>query len=70
MPRNVVLDNFKSGIGSVYVYNNIKDAAFGTDISNTYVITESITFRNMSPLTICSSSSCTKLRGIRTVSES
>jgi hypothetical protein len=69
MPQNVVVDNFKSGISKVYVYNNIGNAAFGDDISNKYVITKSITFRNMKALPVCSSGNCTALRAIPVITE-
>ncbi len=65
MPINVTLDGFsRGGSGNLYLYNNISDAAFSSDYSNAYRITESITYRNMTRLTTCNSSACTKLRAI------
>ena len=68
MPRTVTLDNFKSP-AKVYVFTDIKDAAFNTDYPNAYVITDEIIYRNMSPLTTCSSTSCKKLRAIKVTEE-
>ena len=54
MPRNVIVDNFKSNCGVTYMFNELPDAIF-KDIPNQYQITESITYRNMEPLAICNS---------------
>ena len=54
MPRNIILDNFKSGAKTAYVFNQLPDIVFG-DIPNQYQLTESITYRNMSPLDVCAS---------------
>ena len=69
MPRNIIVDGFKSNCGTLYMFNELPDAIF-SDIPNQYQITESITYRNMEPLTICYSSEYyNKLRQIPTTVE-
>jgi hypothetical protein len=80
MPRNVVLDNYKTNATKLYVFNNLPNDVFvknyygeGTpgpySIMYPYVITESITFRNMKPVPITSSAGCTKLRAVKVIVE-
>jgi hypothetical protein len=66
MPQNIVIDNFKyhTRFKNVYVYNNIGDNAFGTDISNPYILTKSITYKNMDPLKTVANTQCYKLNSV------
>ena len=69
MPQNLIIDNFQSGIADISVFNDILNAAFNPENSNCYVITKSITFKNMKTLPITPSSACTELRGVPVVNE-
>ena len=54
MPRHVVIDNFTSGVtGDTYVFPSMVDEVF-TTIARPLVRTESVTFRNMDPIPLCS----------------
>ena len=64
MPQNIYLDNFISKTASTYVFNDLSDSAFDDAYLNTYVITKSITYKNMNPLAICKSPTNTRLLAI------
>ena len=67
MPQNMYIDNFRSGIPSISVFNKIGDKAFDTANSNTYVLTKEITFKNMDRINISpANSGCTVLDSIPT----
>ena len=80
MPRNVVIDNYQTAAAKLYVFNNLPDDVFVKNyygegapgpysVQYPYVITESITFRNMKAVPITSSTGCTKLRAIKVIKE-
>lgn len=70
MPKTITLDNFKSGIPKVYVYNNILDMAFDESTPNRYMITTQITYRNMHSLaTVANENTCPTLSKVPVVNE-
>ena len=76
MPRNVVVDNFTTPASKSYLFNDLPDKIFTKSyvdgeavtkntVKYPYVITDSVTYKNMkSAIPVCKSSSCTKLRAI------
>ncbi|MBQ8380990.1 MAG: hypothetical protein IJY18_03765, partial [Clostridia bacterium] len=74
MPINVVVDNYKSkGTGTAYLFEDIPDYAFDSETySNAYNITQSIIYKNMTPLTTCPSvnkAGYTKMKAITVTKE-
>jgi hypothetical protein len=47
LPQNIVIDNFKTGVATFYLFQNIPDAAFNNPYGKSYVAPKSITIRNM-----------------------
>jgi hypothetical protein len=64
MPQNIVIDNFKTGIGAFYLFQNIPDVAFNNPYGESYVAPKSITIRNMDTFGIVESTGCNVLRSI------
>lgn len=63
MPRSITIDNLKSDVlETTFVYNSLSNAPFEGD--GRYVLTDSITFKNMAPLKICASEESQKLLSI------
>jgi hypothetical protein len=62
MPTNVVLDNFKSGTAKTYLFPSFPDGVFTK--STPLHKTESITFRNMDPIAVCSGASAGEMSKI------
>ena len=69
MPQHIIVDNFKSGIKNVSIFNDILNAAFNPENSNCYVMTKSVTFKNMTPMPITQSEGCTTLRGVEVITD-
>jgi hypothetical protein len=70
MPKTMYIDNFKCGIKDVAVFSKILDAAFADTSSNKYVITSSITYKNMHSLkTVADEIACPVLASIPVINE-
>ncbi len=70
MPKTMYIDNFKCGIKDVVVFSKILDAAFADTSSNKYVITSSITYKNMQSLkTVADEIACPVLASIPVINE-
>jgi hypothetical protein len=67
MPQHVIVDGFKTTVPSVSVFNDVLNAAFDPANSNCYVITKSITFKNMNAMPVTQSSGCTTLRAVEII---
>lgn len=77
MPRNIVIDNFKYNCEQMFVFTALPDIIFtktyeegqpvtSETVKNPYIITESLTYKNMEALTMTDKADCTKLFGIHT----
>ena len=67
MPQNIVVDNFKTGIGTFHLFENIPDTAFNNPYGKSYVAPKSITIRNMAMTAgwgIVQSTGCTVLKNV------
>ena len=70
MPRNVILENYKSGSKTVYVFPNLPNDIFSDEVTNQYQITKSVTFRNMDPIALTSNPNAyTRIANIKVILE-
>lgn len=70
MPKHLVLDNFKSEVDEIQVYNIVSDKAFDPKNKNPYHVTESITFKGgTAPISHCIEPSCKILHAIPEIKE-
>ena len=70
MPRNVILENYKSASKTVYVFPNLPNDIFSEEVTNQYQITQSVTFRNMDPIALTSNPSAyTRIANIKVIKE-
>ena len=68
MPQNIVVDNFKTGIATFHIFENIPDVAFNNPYGKSYVAPKSITIRNMPNMPaswgVVQSTGCTVLKNV------